>query len=168
MSIPEIQLGAFELGHDMLAEARAAQTFSEAECWFIVGFTPAGAQNDLERITKMAYSQVAVYGMNDKVGLVSFPPQENQFDKPFSNETAKMIDEEVRSLIGSAYKRTLDLLTQHNDKVALLAETLLDKEVRLQAVDPPSGQQPLVDEASPGMRRAVTLASSLAQAVQCT
>ncbi len=49
----------------------------------------------------MAYSQVAVYGMNEKVGLVSFPPQENQFDKPFSNETAKMIDEEVRGLIGT-------------------------------------------------------------------
>ena len=79
----------------------------------------------------MAYSQVAVYGMNEKVGLVSFPPQENQFDKPFSNETAKLIDEEVRALIGSAYKRTLDLLTEHKEKVALLAETLLDKEVRL-------------------------------------
>ena len=77
----------------------------------------------------MAYSQVAVYGMNDKIGLVSFPPQENQFDKPFSNETAKMIDEEVRGLIGSAYKRTLALLTEHKDKVAALAETLLDKEV---------------------------------------
>lgn len=92
--------------------------------------TAAGAQNDLERITKMAYSQVAVYGMNEKVGLVSFPPQENQFDKPFSNETAKMIDEEVRALIGSAYQRTLALLTEHKEKVSLLAETLLDKEVQ--------------------------------------
>ncbi|KAK9855184.1 hypothetical protein WJX84_003749 [Apatococcus fuscideae] len=60
----------------------------------MLGKISTGAQNDLERITKMAYSQVAVYGMNEKVGLVSFPPQENQFDKPFSNETAKMIDEE--------------------------------------------------------------------------
>ena len=149
----------------MRAEARAAQTTPEAECLLIGGFILAGAQNDLERITKMAYSQVAVYGMNDKVGLVSFPPQENQFDKPFSNETAKMIDEEVRGLIGSAYKRTLDLLTEHKDKVALLAETLLDKEVRLQIVDLPSGQQHSQNETSSGMHRTVVLASSVAQTV---
>ena len=57
----------------------------------------AGAQNDLERITKMAYAQVALYGMNDKVGLVSFPAEEGQLSKPYSDETAQLIDQEART-----------------------------------------------------------------------
>ena len=80
----------------------------------------AGAQNDLERITKMAYGQVAIYGMNDKVGLVSFPSEEGQF-----------IDEEVRSLVTTAYERTVQLLTEKKDLVEKLALTLLEKEVQL-------------------------------------
>ena len=57
----------------------------------------AGAQNDLERITKMAYAQVALYGMNEKVGLVSFPSEEGQLSKPYSDETAQLIDQEARN-----------------------------------------------------------------------
>ena len=57
-----------------------------------------GAQNDLERVTKMAYAQVALYGMNEKVGLLSFPAEEGRIDKPYSNETARIIDDEVRNL----------------------------------------------------------------------
>lgn len=192
----------------------------------------AGAQNDLERITKMAYSQVAIYGMNEKVkviyeqlqkheapdsafhrtlrgrpclsvcqctlqglrgastpeaaslssltaclsqvvysvlhrlsvgldippawgdvsrqsactpghvqvvkldvaclqvGLVSYPSEEGSFNKPFSNDTAKMIDVEVRKMVQSAYDRTISLLTEKKALVTKLAETLLHKEVR--------------------------------------
>ena len=89
----------------------------------------AGAQNDLERITKMAYGQVGLYGMNEKVGLVSFPQRENEFQKPYSNETAQMIDLEVRRIIGEAYERTVALLTEKKGLVTALAERLLDKEV---------------------------------------
>ncbi|KAK9810016.1 hypothetical protein WJX72_003395 [[Myrmecia] bisecta] len=95
----------------------------------MLGKISTGAQNDLERITKMAYSQVAVYGMNEKVGLVSFPPEDGQFNKPYSNETARLIDEEVRKLITSAYERTLGLLRDKKDLVAKLAEKLLEVEV---------------------------------------
>ena len=89
----------------------------------------SGAQNDLERITKMAYGQVAIYGMNEKVGLVSFPSEEGQFSKPYSERTAKLIDEEVRNLVMNAYERTVKLLTEKKDLVEKLALTLLDKEV---------------------------------------
>jgi len=94
-----------------------------------------GAQNDLQQITRMAYAMVTVYGMNDKVGNVSFydPQQENSFTKPYSDETAKMIDEEVRKLIDEAYVRTIKLLTDKKAQVEKLAEALLDKEVLFQS-----------------------------------
>jgi AFG3 family protein len=98
------------------------------------GKISTGAQNDLQQITRMAYSMVTVYGMNDKIGNVSFydPQAENTFTKPYSEETAKMIDEEVRKLIDIAYDRTRELLRQKKEQVELLAEKLLDKEVLFQ------------------------------------
>jgi AFG3 family protein len=96
------------------------------------GKISTGAQNDLQQITKMAYSMVSVYGMNDKVGNVSFydPNQgEYNFTKPYSDETAKMIDQEVRALIDDAYTKTKQLLTEHKGDVVKLAEELLVKEV---------------------------------------
>jgi cell division protease FtsH len=94
-----------------------------------------GAQNDLQQITRMAYAMVTVYGMNDKVGNVSFydPTAEQSFTKPYSEETAKMIDEEVRKLIDSAYVHTKKLLKEKKDKVEKLAEALLLKEVLFQS-----------------------------------
>ena len=94
-----------------------------------------GAQNDLQQITRMAYAMVTVYGMNDKVGNVSFydPAAEQSFTKPYSEETAKMIDEEVRKLIDGAYEHTKKLLKEKKDKVEKLAEALLDKEVLFQS-----------------------------------
>jgi AFG3 family protein len=69
--------------------------------------------------------------MNDKIGNVSFydPSQENSFQKPFSEETGKIIDEEVRKMIAEAYQRTLHLLTERKEEVEKLAKALLDKEV---------------------------------------
>jgi cell division protease FtsH len=90
-----------------------------------------GASNDLQQITKMAYAMVTVYGMNDKVGNISFydPQQENMFTKPYSEETGKMIDEEVRKLVDEAYERTKELLTKHKQEVEILAKELLKREV---------------------------------------
>lgn len=89
----------------------------------------AGAQNDLERVTKMAYAQVGIYGMNKKVGLLSFPQDDNRFDKPYSNETARLIDDEARGLLDAAYERTVSLVSEKRDLVQALADELLDKEV---------------------------------------
>ena len=78
---------------------------------------------------------VTVYGMNEKVGNVSFfdPQQENSFTKPYSEETSKMIDEEVRQLIDKAYLATKRLLTLKSREVEMLAEALLLKEVLFQS-----------------------------------
>ena len=94
-----------------------------------------GAQNDLQQVTRIAYSMITVYGMNDKIGNVSFydPAQENQFTKPYSEETSKMIDEEVRQLIDKAYIYTQKLLTEKANQLHLLAEALLEKEVLFQS-----------------------------------
>ncbi|MBU6158996.1 MAG: ATP-dependent zinc metalloprotease FtsH [Bacteroidetes bacterium] len=99
------------------------------------GKISTGAQNDLQQITKMAYSMVSVYGMNEKVGNVSFydPNQENTFTKPYSDETAKLIDEEVRKLIDGAYSRTKELLSDKKEAVEKLAKALLEKEVLFQS-----------------------------------
>ena len=95
----------------------------------VFGAVSTGAQNDLERVTKMAYARVAIYGMNKRVGLLSFPPEDGKFDKPYSQATGAIIDEEVRTLVQSAYVRTLALLTEKRDAVEKLAQALLAKEV---------------------------------------
>ena len=108
-----------------------------------------GAQNDLQQITKIAYSMVTIYGMNDKVGNVSFydPQQENAFTKPYSEETSKLIDQEVRKLIDDAYARTKDLLTQKKEQVRLLAEALLEREVLFQSdVEALIGKRPFEEK----------------------
>lgn len=99
------------------------------------GKISTGASNDLQQITRMAYAMVTVYGMNDKVGNISFydPSQENMFTKPYSEETGKMIDEEVRKLIDQAYERTKALLKERKTEVEKLAKELLTKEVLFQS-----------------------------------
>src|SRR5690554_2069948 len=98
------------------------------------GKISTGAQNDLERITKLAYAMVAVYGMNEKVGNVSFRDgNESQFQKPYSDQTAELIDEEVRQLIADVYERTKALLLEKQDGLIKIAEKLLEKEILFQA-----------------------------------
>jgi len=99
------------------------------------GKISTGAQNDLQQITRIAYAMVSVYGMNPKVGNVSFydPHQDQTFTKPYSDETAKLIDEEVRKLIDDAYVRTKNLLLEKKGDVEKLAEALLDREVLFQS-----------------------------------
>lgn len=99
------------------------------------GKISTGAQNDLERITKMAYAMVTLYGMNHKVGNVSFndPKGEYGFTKPYSEKTAELIDEEVRSLISEAYERTKKLIEERKNETELLAKELLEKEILFQS-----------------------------------
>jgi cell division protease FtsH len=94
-----------------------------------------GAQNDLERITKMAYAMVTIYGMNDKVGNLSFndPNNEYGFTKPYSDKTAELIDQEVRSLVDMCYQKTKVLLNDKKELLELLAQELLKKEIIFQA-----------------------------------
>lgn len=122
------------------------------------GKISTGAQNDLQQITRIAYAMVTVYGMNDKVGNISYydPQQENNFTKPYSDETAKMIDHEVRVLIDGAYEKTKKLLVEKREDVEKLAHALLEREVLFQSdVEALIGRRPfdekkaLVDEEKP-------------------
>src|SRR5947207_12400301 len=109
------------------------------------------AQNDLQQITRIAYAMVTVYGMNEKVGNVSFydPQQENAFTKPYSEETSKIIDEEVRKLIDVTYERTKELLNEKREQVEKLAEALLEKEVLFQSdVEALIGKRPYEEKKS--------------------
>ncbi|RFM30509.1 ATP-dependent zinc metalloprotease FtsH [Deminuibacter soli] len=113
------------------------------------GKISTGASNDLQQITKIAYSMITVYGMNDKVGNVSYydPQAENTFTKPYSEETGKIIDAEVRKLIEIAYVRTKELLTQKKQQVEILAKELLTKEVLFQSdVEMLIGKRPYEDK----------------------
>ena len=98
------------------------------------GRISTGAQNDLERITKLAYAMTAVYGMNHKVGNVSFRDSsgDSQFQKPYSDQTAELIDDEVRVLISEVYDRTKQLLLDKQDGLIKIAEKLLEKEILFQ------------------------------------
>jgi AFG3 family protein len=95
------------------------------------GRITTGAQSDLETITKMAYSMVAIYGMNKKIGNVSYydPNTEYSFNKPYSEDTAKIIDEEVKKLIEECHQKTLQLLREKSNELEILAQELLKKEI---------------------------------------
>ncbi|KAM7346789.1 SPG7 matrix AAA peptidase subunit, paraplegin [Cochliomyia hominivorax] len=90
----------------------------------------SGAQNDLEKVTKIAYSQIKKFGMNDKIGPIYIrdPEETGGYDKPFSKTLDKMIDHEARNLIATAYQKTNQILKDNRDKLEKLAEALLEKE----------------------------------------
>ncbi|MEJ6613109.1 MAG: ATP-dependent zinc metalloprotease FtsH [Saprospiraceae bacterium] len=110
-----------------------------------------GAQSDLDQVTKMAYSMVAIYGMNEKVGNVSFyGMQQDQFSKPYSDDTARLIDQECRKMIDQQYDRAQALLEEKNKELHLLAAALLDKEVLTKAdVARLIGDSPFEDKNKP-------------------
>ena len=100
----------------------------------VFGKISTGAQNDLDQVTKMAYSMISVFGMSEKVGQVSFyGMQENQFSKPYSDDTAFMIDDEVRKLVESQYIRAQKLLKEKRNELEILANSLLENEVMLKS-----------------------------------
>ena len=95
------------------------------------GKISTGALSDLEKVTKQAYAMVSVYGLNERVGNRSYYDSrgENSFTKPYSEETARIIDEEVSAVIERAYERAKDILSSHRDKLEALADSLLQNEV---------------------------------------
>ncbi len=95
------------------------------------GRISTGALSDLERVTKQAYAMTSIYGLNERVGNISFYDSQGRdaFTKPYSEDTAKVIDEEVSKLIEGQYQRALQLLADNQDKLAQLAERLLTSEV---------------------------------------
>ena len=97
------------------------------------GKISTGAMNDLEKITKQAYAMIAYFGMSNKVGHVSFYDSTGQsdmaFTKPYSEKTAELIDQEVKDLIETAYKRSFELLKKYKEGLTQLADILLEKEV---------------------------------------
>lgn len=94
------------------------------------GKISTGAQNDLDKITKMAYDMITIFGMNEDVGQISFYGMgKDAFQRPYSDETATLIDDQVRALVGGQYKRAQDLLMQYKAETEKLAKALLEKEV---------------------------------------
>ena len=119
----------------------------------IFGKISTGAQNDLERITTLAFAMVAEYGMSKDLGYISLkdskdPGNSYGFNKKYSEETAQRIDKAVQQIIEENYQRTYDLLIKHKDKLEKMANTLLEKEVinhhDIQKLlgEPPAGEQP--------------------------
>ena len=99
----------------------------------IFGKVSTGALSDLEKITRQAYASIVYYGLNDKIGNISYYDSTGQseysFSKPYSESTAKIIDEEVKKMVDIAYVKTKQILLSNKEKLTTLAEKLLEKEV---------------------------------------
>ena len=97
----------------------------------VFGKISTGALSDLEKVTKQAYAMVTIYGLNERIGNRSYYDSqgEQSFTKPYSEETARIIDEEVSGLIEAAYERAKDILRINLEKLTSLAESLLQNEV---------------------------------------
>ena len=99
----------------------------------VFGKISTGALNDLEKVTKQAYAMVAFYGLNKKIGNISYYDSSGQneysFSKPFSEETARIIDDEIHKMVEESYSKAKQLLTDNREKLNQLAEILLSKEV---------------------------------------
>jgi len=95
------------------------------------GKISTGALSDLEKVTKQAYAMVSIYGLNERIGNISFYDSQGRdsFTKPYSEDTARIIDEEVSKLVEGQYQRALQVLSENQDKLTELAEQLLAKEV---------------------------------------
>jgi len=120
----EIRLATQQALLDKIAVSLGGRAAEE----IFVGRISTGAADDLDKVTKMAYSMVTTYGMNPELGLLSFNKSDNQFYKPFSEETGQLIDDAVRQMVNEQYNRVKDLLTAKRSVLTSLAEQLLTKE----------------------------------------
>lgn len=125
----ERQITTFEQMFDEMASALGGRAAEE----IFFGKISTGALSDLEKITKQAYSMVVYFGLNEKIGNLSYydstGQQEYNFTKPYSEKTAQTIDEEISKLVESAYSRAKEVLLKNRDKLEKLAQQLLTKEV---------------------------------------
>jgi cell division protease FtsH len=125
----ERQITTFEQMFDEITAALGGRAAEDV----VFGKISTGALNDLEKVTKQAYAMVAYFGLNDKIGNISFydssGQQEYLLGKPFSEKTAQVIDEEISKLVETSYDRAKKLLDENRDKLNKLADILLQKEV---------------------------------------
>jgi len=125
----ERQITTFEQMFDEMASALGGRASEE----IFFGKISTGALSDLEKITKQAFSMVVYFGLNEKIGNLSYydstGQQEYTFTKPYSEKTAQTIDEEISKLVESAYSRAKEILLKNKDKLEQLAQQLLTKEV---------------------------------------
>ena len=125
----ERQITTFEQMFDEMTSAMGGRAAEQ----LIFGKVSTGALNDLEKVTKQAMAMVAYYGLSEKIGNVSYYDSTGQseysFQKPYSDKTAELIDNEVHQLAERAYKRALDILSDNTDKLKQLAAKLLTDEV---------------------------------------
>ncbi len=141
---------------DQILDEMCATLGGRAAEQVIFGKISTGALSDLEKVTKQAYAMVGIYGLNERIGNLSYYDSsgENQFTKPYSDVTARTMDEEVSKLVEAAYQRALHLLTENREKLEELAQLLLEKEVifkedleRILGVRPYIDRQTQIDEA---------------------
>ncbi len=125
----ERQLSTYEQMYDEITAALGGRASEE----IVFGSVSTGALNDLEKVTKQAYAMIVYFGLNPRIGNISYYDSSGQseytFTKPYSEKTAQTIDEEVSKLIESAYKRAKETLLKDKDNLIQLAERLLEKEV---------------------------------------
>ncbi len=97
------------------------------------GKVSTGALSDLEKVTKQAYAMVSIYGLNERIGNLSYYDSTGQsdysFTKPYSEKTAEIIDEEVKKLVEECYARAVRILSENKDKLDILANRLLEREI---------------------------------------
>jgi cell division protease FtsH len=125
----ERQLTTFDQMFDELTSALGGRASEQVN----FGKISTGALNDLEKVTKQAYNMIVYFGLNDKIGNISYYDSTGQsefsFQKPYSEQTAQIIDREVSTLVEKAYKRAVEIITVNKEKVETLAKLLLEKEV---------------------------------------
>lgn len=118
---------------DQLLDEMCATLAGRAAEQIIFGRISTGALNDLEKVTKQARAIVTVYGLNEKIGNITYYDSSGQseynFTKPYSERTAENIDEEISIIIETQYQRAIQILEEHRDQLTTLAEELLEKEV---------------------------------------